>query len=1190
MKKKRLLALGLSLSMAVSVTAGSSPFAFAVNSDTSAWNSSPSGELKFEKVDGAGHNLTLPREDALSQNQVADAISPDEDVRVIIVMDDASVVSSNHAAVYSNDTAQEMQEIKSGQNSVISDIEETVLDGDDLSVSYQYSWLVNGVAATVPYGKLDEIRAVDGVSKVVMQTVYEPCQSDEVTTDIVYPRTVSDGVMIGREDTWAQGYKGEGMTIAVIDTGLDMDHQNFAALPDDVLTDTSLTQAGIDSVLTSLNAYQRYTGLTAADLYRSTKVAYGFNYVDSSLDVTHDNDNQGDHGTHVSGIAAANKVDGSDVVGVAPNAQLMVMKVFGAKGGAYTEDWLAGLEDALILGADVVNMSLGSDAGFTTDEEFVNNVFNQVAETGTVLCISAGNATTAGQGNVFGLNANLTENPDNGILGIPGAFANALSVASVDNNYYMSDYIMVGEEAYKIAYVNGGSGQNEPLNTLAGTDYQVVAVPGTGTVEDFQQVDVTGKIALVERGVIAFTEKCQNAQNAGAVACLVYNNESGTITMDMTGSSVTIPCASITMADGAYIRSALEGNAQLTVAVGADQALVASDTGSQMSSFSSWGVTPSLTLEPDITAPGGNIYSTLDGGTYGLMSGTSMASPNLAGVSALVKQYVLSGTGLGYADGANTNSLVRALMMSTSKPLVFQDQAGLYYSPRSQGSGLANAYGAVTTQAYLTVDGCDVPKVELYDDPTRTGVYDFSFNVTNFGDTTLFYDLNTVAQTEGVIDDATTGYKFMSSTPEALAAATAEDSTALVPKYDVTNNGVCDSHDAYWIYRAAVAGQAQDSNWTDVEFRYDTNGDDVVTDADVQAYLDALVGLGDTDLSTSVMAVDAGTTQTVNVNVTLTDSDKEYFATNYPNGGYVEGYTFLSALNAGGTDLSLPYLGFYGDWTDAPIFDGDNDNTATNGFYWGDDETTFYSQYASALWTQVQTTDGPASWLPGLNPYIDEPFDLSHVSLSPNGDGNVDYLDDIYVSLLRSAAALNFTYTNADTGEVYLDETVTHVSKTYYDSSYGMCVPYLYSWYNTPYQLTDTSGNTLPNNTKLTLDIAATLDYAGAQPTHKSVDITVDTAAPELLSAQSSTGTNGERLLTLTFQDNVSVAAVFLCDYDLTTVYAVYGADDAEATVDENGNLVWTQTYDVTDLGLGDQFGIGLGDYAANEAYWKLPV
>lgn len=1187
MKLNRLLALVLSGSLALSVTVGNAPFAFAASADSNETSTSQTNGVEVEQLDGSDYDLDLTRDDAVTQDNLDDTISPDEDVRVIIVMDGDSVVSANSAAVYSNDTAAQMEEIKAAQDKVISEIEETALDGDDLTVSYQYSWLVNGVAATVPYGKLSDIESVDGVDKVVMQTVYEPCSTDETTSsNIVYPRTISDGQMIGREDTWAQGYKGEGMKIAIIDTGLDTDHQNFAALPDEVLTDTSLTQADIDGVLTSLNAYERYSGLTSADLYYNTKVAYGFNYVDNSLDITHDNDTEGDHGTHVAGIAAANKVDESQVVGVAPNAQLMVMKVFGSNGGAYTEDWVAGMEDAMILGADVINMSLGSNAGFTTDADWVNEVFDRVAETGTVLCISAGNSDTMGQGNTFGLNANLTSNPDNGVLGNPGAYANALSVASVENAYYMSDYITVGDN-YKIAYQNGGSGVNAPLNTLADTPYEVVAVPGTGTVEDFASVDVSGKIALVQRGVIAFTEKCQNAQDAGAVACLVYNNESGTIIMDMTDCPVTMPCASITMADGAYILSALEEDPDLTLTVGADQALIASDSAYQMSTFSSWGVTPSLTLEPDITTPGGNIYSTMDDGTYGLMSGTSMAAPNLSGISALVKEHVMSEDGLGKADGADTNSLVRALLMSTSKPLVYQNQEGLYYSPRSQGSGLADAYGAVTTQAYLTVDGCDVPKVELYDDPDQTGSYNYSFNVTNFGDATLFYDLNTVAQTEGVNSDyADQGYLFMSHSPMALAASTGESTSAMAPKFDVTDSGVCDSHDAYWIYRSAVAGAAMDENWTNVEFRYNTNGDDVVNDADVQSYLNALVGLdSDTDLAAQVMAVAPGATETVSVNVTLADSDRTYFADNYPNGGYVEGFTFLTALNANGTDLSLPYLGFYGDWTDAPIFDGDNDNEDTHGFFWGDENVVDYSQYMSVLWTNLggQTS----SWVPGLNPYVTEEFDLSHVSLSPNGDGNGDYLDDMYVSLLRNAATLTFTYTDTNTGEVYFSETIDHVAKSYFVPAYNICVPYVYSWYGTPYQLTDAQGNTLPNNTNVTLTISATLDYPDSPVQEKSASFTVDTSAPELLDTQI-TQENGKSLLTLTFSDNVSVAGVNFCNSKVTNIYAQYAADDAQATVDENGNRVWTETYDVT--GMGDHFTLVLGDYALNESYYSIKV
>ena len=1168
MRRNRLLSLALALSLAVSAATGAVPAAARTAPDT----------VAVEQVEPTAVS-TLTRPDGVGQPQLATTPDPDQEVRVIIVMDGESVVSSDQAAVYSSQTAQQMEQIKATQDQVISDIEQTALDGDRLPVSYQYSWLVNGVAATVPYGKLSDIEAVAGVRKVVLQTVYKPCDTQ---LDAARPNTVSDGVMIGRESTWAKGYTGQGMKIAVIDTGLDMTHQNFAALPNSALTDTSLTRDGVAGALTSLNAYRRYQGLSADQLYRSTKVPFGYNYVDDSLDVTHAQDKQGDHGTHVSGIAAANQVEQSQVVGVAPDAQLLVMKVFGQKGGAYTQDWVAALEDAMLLGADVVNMSLGADAGFTTDADWVNEVFNRVADTGTVLCISAGNAYTSGYGNAFGHNANLTSNPDNAILGTPGAYANALSVASVDNVYTMSDYLSLGDD-HKIPYQNGANGDNALFNTLAGSPRQMVSVPGAGTPEDFKQVEVKGKIALVQRGVIAFTEKCQNAQDAGAVGCLIYNNQTGTITMDMTGSKVTIPCASLTMADGAYLLSALEADPAAAVTVGADKALIASDTAYQMSDFSSWGVTPSLTLEPDLTAPGGNIYSTTDKGTYGLMSGTSMAAPNLSGISALVKQYVTAQSGLGQADGAKTNSLVRALMVSTATPLVYQHQDGLYYSPRKQGAGLANAYGSVTTRAYLTVDGADVPKVQLGDDAGKTGAYHYNFHVTNFGDTTLFYDLRTVAQTEGVTQ--ADGRAFMSGAPKALDAATAQSSQAMALKHDVDNSGACDSHDAHQIYTAAVAGQAQDPNWSDVSFRYNLNGDETVDAADVQAYLNALVGLeGDGDLKAQVLAVEAGQTQTVQVSVTLAQADKDYFQANYPNGCYVEGYTFLTALNAGGTDLSLPYLGFYGDWTAAPIFDGDNSDPATRGFFWGDRDNTFYNQYYTVLWTQQ---NGKASQRqPGVNPFVNEAFDLRHVSVSPNGDGFSDYLDGMYISLLRNAASLSFIYSNANTGEVYFTDTVDHVSKSCFDPSENLCLPYVY----TPaYQFTDTQGKPLPNNTKVTLAIAATLDFPGAQPQYKMVDVTVDTAAPELVGdPQISTGEKGERLLTLTFRDNLSVAGVSFLDSQTGKVLAQYGADDAAANREPSGDLVWTQSYDVS--GLGEHLTLVLGDYAWNLAQFDLDL
>lgn len=1127
-------------------------------------------QLVVEKLEGVESGLSLRLENGVSKEDFN--ISPEEEVRVIVVLEGESVVSADSGAVYNAQTAAQLSALESDQEEVIAQIEDTVLDGETLEVTQQFGWLVNGFAANIPYGKMSEIAALDGVSKVVLQTRYEPCAVEEGTLS---PKTSSDGVMIGRENTWAQGYTGKGMTIAIIDSGLDTDHPNFAALPQDALNGNSMTESQLSGLVAGLNAAEMYTGLTAENLYRSTKVPFAFNYGDKGLDVDHTGPYANEHGTHVAGIAAANQVEGSDVVGVAPDAQIAVMKVMDRDGYIYTSYWLAALEDALKLGCDMVNMSLGSPSGFTTSDDLTNEILGRVKSTGTVLCISAGNETTAGYGNAFGQNANLTTNPDNGVLGSPGSYANAMSVASVENVSVISDYISVGG-SYNITYVDASNGQNPLFKTLAGQAYQVVAVPGTGTPEEFGEVNVSGKIALVQRGNISFTEKCENAKTAGAVACLVYNNEPGVIRMDLNGSKVDIPCASITMLSGAYILEQLAQNPNLTLEAGAEAGVVPSETAYQMSDFSSWGVTPSLTLEPDITAPGGNIYSAVDGGGYGVMSGTSMASPNLAGISALVKEYATSADGLGYADGAEVNALVRALLMSTSVPLVHPD--GLYYSPRNQGSGLANAYNAVTTKAYLSVDGCDVPKVELYDDPGKVGAYNYSFQVHNFGDETLYYGLNTVAQTEGV--NTVQGVNFMSSTPKALGAATAETASAMVYTHDVNGSSVCDSHDAYWIYQA-VSGRALDENWTDVAFRYNTTADEEVTEDDVQAYLDALVGLeSEADLEAQVLEVKAGETQTVNVSVNLSEDDRSYFAAYYPNGGYVEGYTFLDACNAQGIDLSLPYLGFYGDWTAAPLFDGDNANPETNGFFWGE-ENSFYNQYNTILWTSLGEND----WIPGLNPYVDEAFDLSHVSLSPNEDGYLDNINDMYVSLLRNASELYFTYTNAQTGDVYHEDGIGHVPKTTLDANSGLCIPYVHGQYFKPYMLTDANGDYLPNNTKLTLTISGMLDYPGAPVVEKSVDITVDTQAPELLDSRL-VEQDGMTLLVLEFQDNVSVAAVVF--YNVVNgepVILPALADDAQAQEDENGNLVWVQAYDLERLTseLGDTFYFAIGDYAGNE-------
>lgn len=1088
-----------------------------------------------------------------------------EKVRVIIVMKDKSILERDSKASMNWLNRLRVSQMESKQASVMNKIEDKVLDGQELDVKYQYTWALNGVATEVPADKIPEIEEIPGVAQVVRTSVYSLCSQDAAV-----PYTVGDGEMIGRQDTWNKGYTGKGMRIAIIDTGLDDDHPSFAAMPEENLTDTSATLATVGKVIGDLNASELYSGLKADQVYRSTKVPYAFNYVDRSLRYNH-GDSASDHGTHVAGIAAANELTESPngqlpSVGVAPDAQIYVMKVFGQNGGAYTDDLLAAVEDSLILGADVINMSLGSTAGFTSEGELLDAVYGRVSESNTVLAIAAGNESTEGQGNLWGTESNLASNPDNATIGSPSTFVNATSVASVDNISVMSDYVEAAGK--RIAYEDGANGQNRPFQSMAGEQHPYAVVENMGqSPEDFAAANVAGKIAVVQRGVTAFTEKCQFAEEAGAVGCLIYNNVSGTISMDMSGAETTIPCASITMNAGEYLKAALEQDPALELTISSEPAAIESETGYRMSSFSSWGISPDLRLEPDVTAPGGNIYSTLDNGQYGLMSGTSMASPNMAGVSALVSEYVREN--FPQMPASEQHVFINALVMSTAMPLMYDEK--LPFSPRSQGSGLVNAYNAISTSAYLDVEGIDTPKIELFDDPEKTGEYHYTFQVKNFGSKDNYYLLDTNAQTEGKFYDEFWGREFMSSTPVELLAVTAESSGQMVLTYDYNGDGACTAEDLE-ILRAKTAEKpdAEDA------FRYDLNGDDVCDGQDVQAYEAALAGTSqDVDLEAQVLKVEAGETADVEVTVALTEEDRSYLDT-FENGIYVEGYTTLTAQNAGGIDLSLPYMGFYGDWTQAPIID--------TGYYWEDEDTLEANQYYNILFSNFGTSEN--GWTPGLNAYVDEPFEPKNVAVSPNGDGYDDTIDEIYVSLLRNAKRLNVTYTDAVTGEVYYEDTIENMGKSCYVAQYDLCVPAIISQLvGRMYDMTDKDGNPLANNTKLLLSIKGELDYEGDGNRSDSwnMGITVDTEAPVLKDASFATveeDGQARKLLTLTFSDNLDTAAINVLNEKGTAIIGQYAVDDVAPGED------CTMTVDVT--GVGNKFNVVLGDYALNESTWML--
>ena len=629
--------------------------------------------------------------------------STEEVVYAFVVMEDKPLAESYTSRKLVS--AQAEQLLIEKQDTVISAIERSVLGGEKLEVRYQFTYLTNSFTIKTAFGNLEKIAKINGVKSVFLTPVFDPATT-------ATPNTSAAGAMTGVHTVWEElGYTGAGMKIAIIDTGLDLDHPSFAADPE--TNENSMTQADIAAVLTDLNAYARRNVITAKTLYRSAKVPFAFNYVDSSLTADHSMDSQGDHGTHVAGIAAANATEGTTVVGMAPDAQLIIMKVFGAAGGAYMDDVAAALEDAMLLGCDVVNASLGSPRGFTTSNSEIDLIYERLASQDIVATFSAGNEGTSSYQNTWGTDLNRTQNPDNSTIGSPSTWPNTLSIASAENSEVMTDYFALADgtkiffqDSIEALYAAAGYAEYAwavSLKTLADVEFEYVIVPGLGSEEDLASVDVEGKIAVIKRGTLSFGEKVKNAENAGAVGVIIWNtNDTDDIfSFGMTVGSEdfypSIPSAIIMLSDGQKMADA----ETKTMMVGADQAARLCE-GGQMSSFSSWGVTPDLQLMPDITGIGGNVYSCYDGGQYGLMSGTSMSAPQIAGVTALVMQHLY--TIYPDAPDGTIRDLTEAILMSTADPII-SSGSGVEASPRQQGAGLVNAHEATTTTTYLTVGG-----------------------------------------------------------------------------------------------------------------------------------------------------------------------------------------------------------------------------------------------------------------------------------------------------------------------------------------------------------------------------------------------------------------------------------------------------------------------------------------------------
>ena len=576
------------------------------------------------------HETDLTLQPDLSHRLVTDTEpeefhAPAETVRVSIVLEDAPTAGAGFAtkgiALDEKAVAYD-QALSRTQKAMEQTISTQALGGKKLDVVWNLTLVANIISANVPYGSLDAIRAVPGVREVRLERQYSP--------ETVEPQTYNSGTMTGAASVWQSGYTGAGSRVAIVDTGTDIDHQSFdngafvhslkqnAAERnlsyDNYLKTIDLLDTGdVNKVLRQLNVTERIGYDDASSYYLSEKLPFAANYVDRNLVVDHDHDYQGSHGSHVAGIAAANRfipspkgsgyVDALQEVsmaGAAPDAQILTMKVFGNADGPYDSDYFAAIEDAIWLGCDSVNLSLGAGNPGSSYNDVFADLLEFLQTTDTVVVMSAGNSgrwadhTVNGELYADGVSFHTS--------GEPGTYTNSLSVASV-------------------------------------------------------------------------------------------NGESGSADRDD------------------YV----------------------------ISSFSSWGVPGSLKLKPEIAAPGGNIWSVngvdTSGKAYEYMSGTSMAAPQITGLTAQLTQYIRE-QGLEAKTGLSPRRLAQSLLMSTAVPLRNQEAGGCYYPVMAQGAGFARVDLAASAGSFVMVE--DQPdgkvKAELGEDAQRRGSYSFTFTIHNLTD------------------------------------------------------------------------------------------------------------------------------------------------------------------------------------------------------------------------------------------------------------------------------------------------------------------------------------------------------------------------------------------------------------------------------------------------------------------------
>ena len=646
-------------------------------------------------------SLVLPSATTFATNQTdsttyaklqEQGVKADQEVKVIVETSDKAAIEREpnvKSARFSKAVKASEADVKKTSENI-----KTKLNKENVKVDKEdeFSAVITGFSAKVKAKDIDKLRKQPGVKKVTTQMKAERPKGG------ASPNLASAPGMIKANTLWDQyDFSGQGMLISIIDTGVDPEHKDMKLSPD--IKSKYSSEDEVNKVI-------KENGLKGK--WYNRKVPYGYNYADESEEIR-DSGIGGFHGMHVAGIVAANgDTENEGVKGVAPNAQLLAMKVFSNDAlvsTVYEEVWLKAIDDSVKLGADVLNMSLGMGSGYSREGVSpTNEAFNKAKKAGVVCAVAMGNDRVTNWGGEG--KTNLAINPDFGTTGHPAVADPSYSVASMENTSLKGRNVLV--EGKDIAISTGTAEGADEKTTTGMREYVHVGLGNTE--EQYNGQDVTGKIVLAQRGAASFNDKANLAKSKGAAGIIIYNTPDGNNLSFMSGmENKEFPSVFISNEAGQQLIKLLDENQQQKINI-TEVKSVKNDKGGQMSEFSSWGITPDLRLKPDIAGVGGQIYSTINEDKYTMMSGTSMATPQVAGASALVMQRLYKDGWLKRtADGKPgpiQEYLTVLVMMNTATPVKDTEVEGAsLYTPKQQGAGLVNLENVVKTNVTVTATG-----------------------------------------------------------------------------------------------------------------------------------------------------------------------------------------------------------------------------------------------------------------------------------------------------------------------------------------------------------------------------------------------------------------------------------------------------------------------------------------------------